>query len=130
MKTIATIHSSPRPNKTAANFCYWGPRRIENDTTMNELNHDNHLIRQYPLAFEDGGLAWDQSYKLVFTLSGLMFVRAIKHYEQVHKTPDIRDFQPAEFDQIVVNGEQLGNLVAKKLQEILPPEIQPAHPTP
>lgn len=78
-------------------------------------------IRQYSLASEDSA-AWDKTYKLVFTEEGEMFVRLIKQYEQIYKTPDIQDIQSSEFDKFIVSGKQLRELVADKLRAILLPE--------
>ncbi len=84
------------------------------------------FIRQYSLASEDSR-GWDKTYKLVFTGDGQMFVRSIKQYEQIYKTPDIQDILPADFNNIVVGGVMLSELVTNKLEEILPPEPRSAH---
>lgn len=80
----------------------------------------NSFLRQFKLASEDGGIAWDKIYCLVFTTNGQMFVRVIKEYEQPYKTPDIYDIYPTEFQNTKINGILLSKLVADKLQEILP----------
>lgn len=86
-----------------------------------------NIIRQYSLASEDGGIAWDKNYKLIFTGDGQMFVRSIKQYEQIYKTPKIQDIQPADFNRNSVGGVILSELVANKLEEILPPEPSKGH---
>jgi hypothetical protein len=86
-----------------------------------------NFIRQYSLASEDGGIAWDKNYKLVFTRDGQMFVQSIKQYEQIYKTPEIKEILPSDFNKISVNGEILSEIVAKKLEEILPLEPRSAH---
>lgn len=80
-----------------------------------------NLIRKYYLATEDGGLAWDKHFTLTFSDEGLIFVQVIKQYEQAYKTEDICYIQPNDFSKVTVNGELLCTLVAKKLDELLPP---------
>jgi hypothetical protein len=87
------------------------------------LTEPANFLRQFSLASEDGGIAWDKTYRLVFTTDGRMFVRVVKDFEQPYKTPDIDEIYPPEFPKIIVNGTPLNQLVARKLQEILPPQI-------
>ena len=82
------------------------------------------FIRQFYLASEDGGIASDTSYYLVFTTDGRMFVRSVKDFEQPYKTPDIHEIFPPAFPTITINGTSLAQLVAKKLQEILPQKTE------
>ncbi len=77
-----------------------------------------NYIREYFLASEDGGIAWDKTYKLVFTSEGQMFVQVVKQFEQIHKTPDIDEIQPVDFAKYLVNEIPLTDLVAKKLDEV------------
>ena len=84
------------------------------------ITDPTEFIRQYYLASEDGGIASDTSYHLVFTADGRMFVRSVKDYEQPYKTPDIHEIFPPAFPTTTVNGTSLAQLVAQKLQEILP----------
>ncbi len=78
------------------------------------------FIRQFHLAYEDGGIGWDIDYYLVFTNDGQMFVRSVKRYEQPNKTPDIHEFYPNDFKTTLHNGSPLSQLVARRLKEILP----------
>ena len=85
------------------------------------ITDPHYFLHTYFLASEDGGMASDTSYHLVFTTDGRMFVRVVKDFEQPYKTPDIHEiFQPT-FSTTTVNGVSLTELVAKKLSEILPP---------
>ncbi len=83
-------------------------------------------LRNYHLASEDGGIAWDKSYTLIFTRNGRMFVRVIKQFEQAYKTPDIDEIEPQDFPEIIVNRTTLSELVARKLDEILPADATSA----
>jgi len=84
------------------------------------LTYPANFLRVYFLTTEDGGLAWDKSYYLVFTNDGCMFVRTVKDYEQPYKTPDIHEIYPPDFKTVILGGTPLDHIVAKKLQEILP----------
>ena len=84
------------------------------------ITDPSDFIRQFYLGSEDGGIASDTSYHLVFTTDGRMFVRSVKDYEQPYKTPDIHEIFPPAFPTITINGTSLAQLVPMKLQEILP----------
>ena len=84
-----------------------------------------NYLRKYHLASEDGP-AWDKSYSLIFTQEGTMFVRMIKDFEQPYKTPDVEEIEPVHFAKILVNGTILSELVARKLDEILPADATSA----
>jgi hypothetical protein len=86
------------------------------------ITDSTYFLRQFSLASEDGGIAWDKTYRLVFTTDGRMFVRVVKDFEQPYKTPDIDEIYPPEFPKTIINGTPLSQLVAHKLQEILPPQ--------
>ena len=77
-------------------------------------------LRKYRLVSEDGGMAWDQTYSLVFTFDGQMRVLVVKQFEQPYKTPDIHELAPSEFGRYSVNGTSLKDIVLAKLDEILP----------
>ena len=49
-----------------------------------------------------------------------MFVWMIKDFEQPYKTPDVEEIEPAHFAKFIVKGTTLSELVARKLDEILP----------
>lgn len=87
------------------------------------ITDPHYFLRRYYLASEDGGMASDTSYSLIFTTDGHLFVRVVKDFEQPYKTPDIREILPAAFSTTTVNGISLSELVAKKLSEILPPPL-------
>lgn len=65
-------------------------------------------------------MAWDKTYYLVFSVEGRMFVRVVKEFEQDYKTPDIHEIYPEDFSKTIINGSPLSEVVARKLQEILP----------
>ena len=65
-------------------------------------------------------MAWDRTYRLVFTNDGRMFVRVVKDFEQPYKTPDIHEIFPEDFAKTIIAGTALSELVARKLKEILP----------
>ena len=65
-------------------------------------------------------MAWDKIYTLIFTRDGEMFVRMIKEFEQPYKTADVEEIQPQHFAKTIVNSTRLSELVAKKLDEMLP----------
>ena len=77
------------------------------------------FVRHFHLATVDGGMAWDQTYWLVFTKDGRMFVRVVKDFEQPYKTPNIHEIYPEEFSKIFIDGTPLSDLVARKFEEIL-----------
>ena len=64
----------------------------------------------------------DTSYSLVFTDTGRMYVQVSIQYEQAYKTGAVADIQPEQFSAHAVDGVPLGELVAKKLNELLPPQ--------
>lgn len=66
-------------------------------------------------------MAWDKSYSLVFTEDGKVFVHSVKSFEQPFKSPDVADIEPP-FTGVTINGSSLSELVARKLNEILPPD--------
>ena len=82
----------------------------------------NTPIRKYHLATEDGGIAWDKFYQLVFTKSGKMSVRVVKEFEQAFKSPDVIEVTQEQFSDFTVNGRLLADLVAAKLEEVLASE--------
>lgn len=91
------------------------------------LTYPGDFLRQFYLTTEDGGIGWDRNYYLVFTRGGGMFVRTIKEYEQPYKTPDIHEIPPADFKTHTVSGTSLDQLVARKLDEILPKPNEPGN---
>lgn len=78
------------------------------------------FLRQFHLTSVDGGMAWDMNYNLVFASDGRMFVRIAKTFEQPYTTPDIHEIDPRDFSKISVEGVPLHQIVARKLNEILP----------
>lgn len=60
------------------------------------------------------------NYSLIFTDTGRMYVQASVEYEQAYKTGEICDILPESFSDYAVNGVLLGDLVARKLGELLP----------
>ncbi len=87
---------------------------------MSLLLHPHDILKRYILGSIDGGIAWDESYALVFTEKGEMVVRVTRDYSQDYKTPDVREIEPADWDALLIGGESLRILVVKKLREILP----------
>jgi hypothetical protein len=83
--------------------------------------HPSSFLRQFYLTTEDGGIGWNKTYHLVFTAGGGMFVRVVKDFEQPNKTPDIHEIYPPDFAKTVIAHTPLDHLVAKKVQDILPP---------
>ena len=79
-----------------------------------------NYLRKYFLASEDGGIAWDKSYSLVFSFDGHMRVLVIKQYEQPYKTPDVEEIDPESFDRLKIDGVSLKEIVLSKLNDILP----------
>ena len=77
-------------------------------------------MRKYYLSSEDGGIAWDKTYSLVFTFDAQMRVLIVKEFEQPYKTPDVEEVQPKDFDRHTVRGIPLREIVLNKLDEILP----------
>jgi hypothetical protein len=78
-------------------------------------------IRRYHLASSETRGS-DTSYDLVFTDTGRMYVQATVQYDQTHKTGHVSDIFPESFSDHAINGVSLGGLVAKKLDELLPPK--------
>jgi hypothetical protein len=78
------------------------------------------FLRKYQLASEDGGMAWDKTYSLVFTHNAEMRVLVVKQFEQPFKTPDVDEVEPKDFSRYAVGGRSLKDLVLQKLHELLP----------
>jgi hypothetical protein len=78
-------------------------------------------IRRYPFASTETRGS-DTSYSLIFTNTGRMYVQVSVQYEQAYKTGDVSDIFPESFSDHAVGGVPLGELVAKKLDELLPPK--------
>jgi hypothetical protein len=78
-------------------------------------------IRRYPIASTETRGS-DTSYSLVFTDTGRMYVQKSVQYEQVYKRGHVTDIFPSSFSDHAVDGVPLGEVVAKKLEELLPPQ--------
>ena len=76
-------------------------------------------IRRYHLASTETRGS-DTSYSLIFTDTGRMYVQVNVQYEQAYKTGYVSDIFPESFSDHAVDGVPLGELVARKLDELLP----------
>lgn len=76
-------------------------------------------IRRYHLGSEETRGS-DTSFSLIFTDAGRMYVRVMLQYEQAYKTGEVTEINPPDFSSVTVGGALLSDLVARKLDEILP----------
>lgn len=77
------------------------------------------IIRRYSLTSTETRGS-DTFYSLVFTDTGAMFVQASVQYEQTYKTGHVSDIPQESFSSHSVGGVPLSQIVAKKLNELLP----------
>ena len=78
-------------------------------------------IRRYPLASTETRGS-DTGYSLIFTDNGRLYVQMSVQYEQAYRTGEVSDIYPESFSSHSVDGVLLGEIVAKKLDELLPPK--------
>jgi hypothetical protein len=78
-------------------------------------------IRRFDLASTQTAGS-DTDYSLVFTDGGIMYVQVRVEYDQPYKTGHVSDISPSAFSDHSINGVALGEIVAKKLDELLPPK--------